>query len=147
MKGASLSYHLIKALTEIGGPSTEYQEAINELAFFQHAFMEVTQMQSSLILDQATKNGASQIVLSSVGLIEDFLQRTKKYRDTFRSDARGSAVAAGWQKMRWVLFTADELKTLKDSLHVKLAHLHLLLSISNARLSVHYVPDWKNNRS
>jgi hypothetical protein len=69
-------------------------------------------------LSPATINAASHIVLSSMTLIGDFVSETKSYRGRLHS----------WQNMGWVLFKADELKTLKDALHIKMTSTLLLLS-------------------
>lgn len=126
--GANLSYRLIRALTETRGASLEYQEAINELASMQHTFLQVGQMRPSSTLSRATINAASHIVLSSVNLIAEFLEKTKMYREQFCGRASGNAVSDGWRKMGWVLFKSDELKVLRDSLHVKMTNIALLLS-------------------
>jgi hypothetical protein len=126
--GANLSYRLIRALSETRGASLEYQEAINELASMQHTFLQVGQMRPSSTLSWATINAASYIVLSSVNLIAEFLEKTKKYREHFCGSGSGNAVSDGWRKMGWVLFKSDELKVLRDSLYVKMANIALLLS-------------------
>jgi hypothetical protein len=78
---ANLSYRLIRASSETRGASLEYQEAINELASMQHTFLQVGQMRPSSTLSRATINVAPYIVLSSVNLIAEFLEKTKKYRE------------------------------------------------------------------
>lgn len=129
--GANLAYRLIQALSETRGASLAYQEAINELASMQQAFIQVGQMRPSSTLSQATINAASQIVLSSINLIAEFLEKTKKYREQFCGSRSSNAVTDGWRKMGWVMFKSDELKELRDSLHVKMTNIALLLSTAH----------------
>jgi hypothetical protein len=126
--GANLSYRLVKALSETQGASLEYQEAITEIASLQQAFLQVSQMRASSTLQQATINMAGEIVMSSIKLIGAFLDKTQKYRERLCSRRPGSSVGDSWQKMGWVLFKKEELRQLKDALHMKLSHISLLFS-------------------
>lgn len=126
--GANLSYRLIKALSETQGASTEYQEAIAELATLQQTFLQVSQLRASKTLPQATINGASEIVMSSMELIGAFLAKTQKYRERLCGKGNGNKVSDSWQKMGWVLFKKEELRRLRDELHLKLSHISLLLA-------------------
>lgn len=131
--GANLTYRLIKALSETQGASVEYQEAIHELGSIQQTFLQVSQMKASNVLCQATINAASHIVLSSMELIGSFLERAKKYQRKLSGYNSGSSVVNGsWRKMGWALFKSDELKALRDALHLKLTAIGVLLS--SARL-------------
>jgi hypothetical protein len=85
-------------------------------------------MQQSSDVSRATINAAAHIVLSSVTLIGDFLDRTKKYRDRISGTRRRNVVSDSWQKMGWVLFRKEELKALRNALHLRLANIAVLLS-------------------
>jgi len=126
--GANLSYRLIKALSETQGASIEYQEAIAELGSLQQTFLQVGQMKPNPTLSRATINAASCIVLSSVSLIGEFLSKTQKYRERLYGGRSGNTVSDSWQKMGWVLFKKEELKALKEALHLRLANIAVLLS-------------------
>lgn len=127
--GANLTYRLIRALSETRGASIEYQEAIQQLGSIQHTFLQVSQMRASNLLSQATINAASHIVQSSMELIASFLDRTKKYKEMLCGRNNALSVLTGsWQKMGWTLFKNDELKTLSNTLHIKLTAIAVLLS-------------------
>jgi hypothetical protein len=111
------------------GACHEYQEALVELGSLQQTFLQVGRMTSNPTLPPATINAASHIVLSSIGLIGDFLEKTKKYREAWGERRTQNAVSSSWQKMGWVLFKKDELKELRDCLHVKLSNISLLLTM------------------
>ena len=55
----------------------EYQEAMSELGALQQTFLQVGSLQPSHCLSQATINAAAYIVLSSVELIGEFLERLR----------------------------------------------------------------------
>ncbi|KAH7317759.1 hypothetical protein BKA65DRAFT_107761 [Rhexocercosporidium sp. MPI-PUGE-AT-0058] len=84
-------------------------------------------MTSNPNMSPATINAASHIVLSSMTLIGDFLTRTHKYRERLSGRDRGSAAKDSWRKVGWIMFRKDELKALKDALHLKLTSVSLLL--------------------
>ena len=126
--GANLTYRLISALSETQGASMEYQEAIHELGSIQQTFFQVGQMKASSMLSQATINVASHIVISSLELIGNFLERTKKYRQRFCSNSGTGLVADSWRKMGWALFKREELESLRESLHRKLTAIGVLFS-------------------
>jgi hypothetical protein len=125
--GANLTYRLIRALSASQGASIEYQEAMFELRAIQQVFLQVSQMRASSILSQATINAASHIIISSLEIIGRFLDKSQKYQ-------RRLSGGDSWCKIGWALFKKDELKGLRDSLHVKLSAVNLLLS--SARLFV-----------
>ncbi|KAG4439639.1 hypothetical protein IFR05_004888 [Cadophora sp. M221] len=125
--GANLSYQLIQALSGVHCPSEEYREALIELGCLQQTFLQVGRMTSNPNMSPATINAASHIVLSSMTLIGDFLTRTQKYRERLSGRDQGSAAADSWRKVGWVMFRKDELKALKDALHLKLTSVSLLL--------------------
>lgn len=130
--GANLTYRLIRALSETRGASLEYQQAIEELGSIQQTFLQVSQMRASNVLSQATINAASHIVLSSMELIGVFLERTQKYkRKLCGHEGRSSGLATSWHKMGWALFKTEELKALRDALHLKLSAISVLLSSSH----------------
>ena len=106
----------------------EYQEAMSELGALQQTFLQVGYLRPSHCLSQATINAAAYIVLSSVELIGEFLRKTQKYRQRFTRAGPGHAVSDSWQKMGWVLFKREELKALKDNLHLRLTNIGVLLS-------------------
>lgn len=123
-----MSYRLIKALSETQGACHEYQEAIAELASLQQTFLQVGYMQPCKTLSRATINAAAHIVLSSMTLIGDFLAKTQKYRERMSQSGSGHALSDSWQKMGWALFKMEELKALKDALHLRLSNINVLLS-------------------
>ena len=60
-------------------------------------------------------------------LIGDFMTKTEGYRARLCGRTSGNAVSNSWQKVGWALFKKEELKDLKDRLHVKLSNISLLL--------------------
>ena len=126
--GANLTYRLIHALSETQGATLEYQEALRELSSIQQTFLQVSQMRSSSVLSQATINAASHIVISSLEIIGNFLERTKVYQRRLSDGSGRSVVADSWRKVGWALFKKEELKCLRDSLHMKLTAVGVLLS-------------------
>lgn len=126
--GANISYRLLRALAESSGACIEYQEAIAELASMQQTFLRVGHMQPSQTLHRSTINAAAHIVLSSVALIGDFLAKTQKYRERLSGSGAGNAMSDSWQKMGWVLFKKEELKALRDALHLRLTNIGVLLA-------------------
>lgn len=85
-------------------------------------------MTSNPTLSHATINAASCIVLSSMSIIDDFLEKTKRYRERLCGRTQGNTLSDSWQKMGWVLFRKEELKALKDALHIKLSSISVLLA-------------------
>ena len=130
MAGANLTYRLIRALSDSKGASIEYQEAIQELGSMQHAFLSVSQMRASNILPQSTINAVSHIVLSSVQLIGDFLERTKRYREKLCASQELGSISNSWQKVGWALFGSEELRSLRNALHTRLTSIGTLLSVA-----------------
>lgn len=126
--GANMTYRLIRALSETKGACAEYQEAMSELGALQQAFLQVGHLRPSHAISQATINAAAYIVLSSVELIGEFLRKTQKYRQRFSRDGPGRTISDSWQKMGWVLFKKEELKGLRDTLHLRLTNIGVLLS-------------------
>lgn len=126
--GANLSYKLFKALSSSRGASQEYQEAVMEISAIHQAFLQVGRMTSNPTLSHATINAASCIVLSSMSIIDDFLERTKRYRERLCGRTQGNTLSDSWQKMGWALFGKEELKALKDALHLKLNSISVLLA-------------------
>jgi hypothetical protein len=106
----------------------EYQEAMSELGALQQTFLQVGYLRPNDTLSQATINAAAYIVLSSVELIREFLRKTEKYRQRLSRAGSHNAVSDSWQKMGWVLFKREELKALKDALHLRVTNIGVLLS-------------------
>ena len=75
--GVNLTYQLIHALSETQGACLEYQEAMQELGAIQQTFLQVSQLKASNLVNHSILNGASHIILSSMKVIEDFLNRTR----------------------------------------------------------------------
>ena len=123
-----MTYRLIRALSETKGACMEYQEAMSELGALQQTFLQVGYLRPSHTLCQATINAAAFIVLSSVEMIGEFLRKTQKYRKRLGRVGTGHAVSDSWQKMGWVLFKREELKALKDNLHLRFTNIGVLLS-------------------
>ncbi|OBT52271.1 hypothetical protein VE04_07263 [Pseudogymnoascus sp. 24MN13] len=126
--GANLSYKLFKALSSSRGATQEYQEAVMEIGAMHQAFLQVGRMTSNPTVSHATINAASCIVLSSMSIIDDFLERTKRYRERLCGRTQGNMLSDSWQKMGWALFGKEELKALKDALHTKLSSISVLLA-------------------
>lgn len=89
--------------------------------------MQVSRMVENPNLNPSTINAASHIVLSAMILIGDFLTKTQRYRERLNGRESGNAASDSWQKMGWVLFKKDELRALKEALHVKLTSVSLLI--------------------
>jgi hypothetical protein len=85
-------------------------------------------MRASNTLSQATINMAEVIVMSSMELIGGLLTKTHKYREQLCGRRPNSNASASWQKMGWVLFKKEELRQLRDELHLKLSHISLLFA-------------------
>lgn len=85
-------------------------------------------MQPNKTLSRATINAAAHIVLSSITLIGDFLEKTRRYRDRLHNSDSASLMSNSWQKMGWVLFKKEELITLRNTLHLKLSNINVLLA-------------------
>ncbi|KAE9378309.1 hypothetical protein N431DRAFT_306069, partial [Stipitochalara longipes BDJ] len=128
IEGANMTYRLIRAMAETKGACMEYQEAMSELGALQQTFLQVGHLSPSQTLSQATINAAAYIVLSSMELIGAFLLKTQKYRQRLARVGAGHPVSDSWQKMGWVLFKREELKALKDNLHLRLTNIGVLLS-------------------
>lgn len=137
--GANMSYRLIRAMSETQGACLEYQEAIMELSSLQQTFLEVGHMRPNSTVSRATINAAAQIVLPAVTLIGNFLEKTKRFRDRLSGAEPGSMVSDSWQKMGWTLFRKEELKALKDDLHLRLTSIGVLFS--TAQMSVQRHPN------
>lgn len=82
-------------------------------------------MKPNATVSRATINAAAYIVLSSVALIDGFLAKTQKYRQKLGGS---NGLSDSWQKMGWALFTKEELKGLKEALHLKLSNIAVLLA-------------------
>ena len=128
--GANLTYQVIHALSSSRGACIEYQEAINELGCMQQAFLQVGHLKQSHSICPATTNAVSYLVISSMEIIGKFLERTKFYQRRLSENHSGRA--GSWQKIGWTLFKKNELVQLKDTLHMKLHAVSVLLSTSQA---------------
>jgi hypothetical protein len=129
---AGVTYRLIKALHGSQDAGEEYRAAIAELGSFQQALMKVSCLRSSKDVPYATSECASTIVMGCMDIIQDFLERTKRYdRRLGTLGSPGFALANGMRKMGWTLFKADDMKKLRDTLHARLSALALLLSAAH----------------
>ncbi|KAI8629915.1 hypothetical protein F5Y19DRAFT_474858 [Xylariaceae sp. FL1651] len=124
--GANLAHKLIRVMTETRGASIEYQEALAELCGIQQVFIQITQLSRNEILPKATLNSLAQIIMPSMGIIADFLDRTKHYQTKLSG---GSGLSSSW--LGWALFRKDELKLLRDTLHSRLSAINTLLAAAN----------------
>ena len=91
--GANLTYQLIHALSKTQGACLEDQEAMQELGSIQQTFLQVSQLKASNLVSQSILNGASHIILSSMKVIEDFLDRTRDYQKRLSGNSPRSLVA------------------------------------------------------
>ena len=123
----SLTYKLIRVLSDSCGASDEYQEAMLELSAMQQAFLQVNQMCNSPIIPQATINSASHIVMSAMDIISEFLERSKTYQRKL-GQPNATETGSSWCKVGWALFKKEELVQLRDSLHARLSSVSILLS-------------------
>ena len=128
--GANLACQLIYALSRTQGACLEYQEAMQELGAIQQTFLQVSQLKAANIISQSTLNGASHIILSSMKIIENFLNRTRGYEKRLSGNSPRSLVADSWCRVGWALFKKEELEKLNETLRGKLAAVNLLLSIA-----------------
>ena len=123
---ANVTYHLIKALREYNDAGEDYRLAIEELGCMQQALIRV----SCLVKDETFSGSAAQsaryIVLQSMGLIESYLERTKKYERSLGSEKTGRRLR--WRKVGWTLFKAEEMRDLRNTLHGRLTSLNVLLA-------------------
>ncbi|MCJ1240844.1 hypothetical protein MMC14_008848 [Varicellaria rhodocarpa] len=126
--GANLTYRLIHALSTTQGTSVEYQDAMQELANIQQTFLQVSQMRISNILSPTTVNAVAHIIISSMEVMGKFLDRTKTYQQRLGRCSESTMVADSWCRMGWALFKQEELKSLRDTLHMKLSAINVLLS-------------------
>jgi len=126
--GANLAHKLIKVMTETRGASIEYQEALAELCSIQQVFIQVSRLSGLGILPQATLNSLAQLVIPSMAIISDFLDKTKHYQERL---SPGGGLKSSWCKMGWALFKKDELRALRDSLHSRLSAINTLLTASS----------------
>ncbi|KAI1343154.1 hypothetical protein F5Y15DRAFT_278667 [Xylariaceae sp. FL0016] len=138
--GANLAHKLIRVMTETRGASLEYQEALAELCSIQQVFIQVTQLSRNEILPKATLNSLAQIIMPSMTTIADFLNKTKHYQIKL---SPGGGLSSSWSKMGWALFRKDELKLLRDTLHLRLSAINTLLAAANhlSSASIQPLPD------
>ncbi|KAI0154207.1 hypothetical protein GGR57DRAFT_492264 [Xylariaceae sp. FL1272] len=115
--GANLAHKLIRVMTESRGASIEYQEALAELCGIQQVFIQITQLSRNDILPKSTLNALAQIIMPSMAIIADFLDR--------------GGLESSWCKVGWALFRRDELKMLRDTLHARLSAINTLLAAAN----------------
>ncbi|KAI1263794.1 hypothetical protein F5Y18DRAFT_116405 [Xylariaceae sp. FL1019] len=127
--GANLAHKLIRVMTETRGASIEYQEALAELCGIQQVFIQITQLSRNDILPKSTLNALAQIIMPSMAIIADFLDRTKHYQAKLSRKAGG--LESSWCKVGWALFRRDELKMLRDTLHARLSAINTLLAAAN----------------
>ncbi|TGJ87497.1 hypothetical protein E0Z10_g1323 [Xylaria hypoxylon] len=126
--GADLAHKLIRVMTETRGASIEYQEALAELCGIQQVFIQITQLSRNEILPKATLNSLAQIIMPSMVIIADFLDRTKHYQTRL---SRGGGLSGSWCKIGWALYRKEELKLLRDTLHARLSAINTLLAAAN----------------
>ena len=131
LAGANLTCQLIHALSNTQGAYSEYQEAVQELRVVQQTFLQVTQLKPSNLVSQSALNGASHIMLSSMKVIEDFLNRTRGYEKRLSGTSHKSLVVDSWCRVDWALFKKEELRLLRKTLYDKLAAVNLLLSTAS----------------
>ena len=137
--GANLSYRLVQALSDTQCASVEFREALMELGCLQQTFLQVGRMLSNPNLSAATINAAAHIVLSSITLIGEFLTKTEKYRARLSGRTAGNGMSS-WQKVGWALFKKEELKDLKDRLHVKSSSISVLLQTAKLYELMNFQP-------
>ncbi|KAF2852035.1 hypothetical protein T440DRAFT_516993 [Plenodomus tracheiphilus IPT5] len=129
---ANLAQRLIQALRGSHDAGEDYRAAITELGYTQQAFFHVINLGSDKNLSRATFQSASCIVMGSIDIIQEFLDRTKKYDKRLgRFSAGPSGLAQGFRKVGWALFKAEDMKRLRATLHVKLTALGVLLAAAN----------------
>ncbi|KAI0816764.1 hypothetical protein GGR55DRAFT_252877 [Xylaria sp. FL0064] len=132
--GANLAHKLIRVMTETRGASIEYQEALAELCGIQQVFIQITQLSRNEILPKATLNSLAQIIMPSMAIIADFLDRTKHYQTKL---SQGGGLSSSWCKVGWALYRKEELKLLHDTLHARLSAINALLAAASHFPSCH----------
>lgn len=133
---ANLTYRLIKALHGSQDAGQEYRDAIEELGAVQQALIRVSSLGSNKNFPRATFESASCIIMGSMDIIQQFLDRTKKYDRSLGGislplSSGRSGFSQSWRKMGWTLFKADDMKKLREALHARLSALSVLLAAAN----------------
>ncbi|KAI1446554.1 hypothetical protein F5Y02DRAFT_416843 [Annulohypoxylon stygium] len=126
--GANLAYKLIQLMTQTQGATKEFQEALAEVCGIQQIFIQLTQLCRSESLPQATLNSMAHIIIPSMTIIADFLNKIKSYQEKL---AASNGISTTWCRMGWALCKSDELKLLRDTLHSRLTSINTLLMASN----------------
>lgn len=128
---ANVTYRLIKALHGSQDAGEEYRAAIEELGCVQQAFIRVSCLGSNKNFPRPTFESASCIIMGSMDIIQSFLDRTKKYDRRLGGLGSHGGLAAGWRKLGWSLFKAEDMKKLRETLHARLTALGVLLAAAN----------------
>jgi hypothetical protein len=134
---ASLTHCLIRALQGSHDAGDDYRAAIDELGCMQHAFMKVHDLGKNPNTSGATFLPAYSIVMGAMGIIQAFLEKTKKYDRRLRG-LGPSSLAQNMRKVGWTLYKAEDMKKLRETLHARLSSLSVLLIAANLYVHVHH---------
>jgi hypothetical protein len=107
----------------------EYQEAVVELSDMEQAFLKAGHLVSSKALSKYINYGIACIVLSSVDIIENFHERSRKYQREL-SPGKGGIVRT-WRHFGWTPVKKEELRTLKNQLQERLISVNTLMTIAS----------------
>ncbi|KAH6648949.1 hypothetical protein BKA67DRAFT_661886 [Truncatella angustata] len=132
--GYNLTYDLIKILSDSRRASMEYQEAVVELSDMEQAFLKAGHLVSSKALSKYINYGIACIVLSSVDIIENFHERSRKYQREL-SQGKGGIVRT-WRHFGWTPVKKEELRTLKNQLQERLISVNTLMTIASYRFNM-----------
>ena len=127
---ANLTYRLIRAVQGSHDAGEDYRNAVHELGCMQQAFMRVSCLGSSRNVSQATFESASYIIMGAMSIIQEYLDKTKKYERRL-GKLGTSGIAQNWRKFGWTLYKADDMKELRETLHKRLTSLNVLLVAAN----------------
>ena len=108
----------------------EYQDALIELRAMEDAFLHAGNLVRSNMFTRDVINGVACIVLSSVEIIQEFLERTQDLQHRLGNNNK-SGPESSWVKVGWQLFRKDELRQIKRQLHERLTSINTLMATAS----------------
>ena len=110
----------IKALSDSGGSSTQYQQFIQELWAFDRVLLEIEwrwRAGPSTLEMNALRETTRRIAAQSRQSMESFLQSTKKYGPSLRGGGSGQAIKDMAMKVTWRFAHADDVTRLRAEIN------------------------------
>lgn len=126
VSGINLIRELIKALEDSAGSSAEYRDLIKQLYILERALLEV----KHLGIDESQQSqgiALRQAATQCQQVIDEFLQKIRKFQPALRTGGSTSSWKDGLRKVEWALYKKEDVQNFRAQLTGHTASINILL--------------------